>query len=260
MHIDLNSDLGEGFGPYKHGDDEAMLRLVSSANVACGGHAGDPDLMSHTFSLCKSLGVAAGAHPGFPDLFGFGRRRIPCSVVQVENLVAYQIGAAQAVARLAGCSLNHVKAHGALGNWISEDESVARAFARAVRAVDPLLTILAIAATAGERGAELEGARFVREIYADRAYTDEGLLVPRDQPGSVLHDPEQIAERVLVMLAEKAVISTSGKRVPTAIDTVCIHGDTPNAVGIAKVLRAKLEQEGIIVQPFAGPERAGTVS
>jgi len=249
--VDLNCDCGEGFGAYRMGDDAAMLGIVTSANVACGFHAGDPDIMVQTFALAKANGVSIGAHPSFNDLQGFGRRRIPATAAEVERLTAYQIGAAQALAAYAGHRLTHVKAHGALSNMACEDEALARAIARAVKAVDESLVLLAIAGTAQDHAAEKENIGLAREIFADRAYTDEGLLVSRSIEGAVIHDAAVAAERVAQMISENAVIALSGKRIPTSIDSICVHGDTPDAVAMARAVRAKLEASGLVLKPFA---------
>ncbi len=252
MHsIDLNCDCGEGFGAYVMGDDAAMLGIVTSANVACGFHGGDPEVMARTFRLAKKNGVAVGAHPSFPDLWGFGRRRLPFSAAEIERLVAYQIGAAQALAAYAGHRLTHVKPHGALSNVASEEIEIARAIARATKIVDPKLIFLAIAGTELERAGTAEGLAIAREIYADRGYRDDGLLLPRGEAGAVLTDPDAIAARVLAMVRDGAVISASGKHLSTQIDSICVHGDTPDAVAIAAAVRKGLEAEGIALRPFA---------
>jgi 5-oxoprolinase (ATP-hydrolysing) subunit A len=249
--IDLNCDCGESYGAYVMGDDAAMLALVTSANVACGFHGGDPQVMAQTFKLAKEKGVAIGAHPGFPDLWGFGRRRLPFSAAEIERLVAYQIGAAQALATYAGHKITHVKPHGALSNVASEEPDVAQAIARATKAVDPQLIFLAVAGTELERAGQAEGIVIAREIYADRGYGDDGLLLPRSKPGAVLHDPTAIAARVLTMVETGAVISATGKRLPVMIDSICVHGDTPDAVAIAAAVRTSLTQSGIQLRPFA---------
>ncbi len=249
--VDLNCDCGEGFGAYAMGDDAAMLDIVTSASVACGFHAGDPDIMAETFRRAKAKGIAVGAHPSFPDLQGFGRRRMAYSNSEIERLVAYQIGAAQALAALAGHRLTHVKVHGALSNMACEDATMAQAIARAAKAVDRNFVFLAIAGTELERAGEKENLAVAREIFADRAYTDAGLLVPRSAEGAVIHDAEVAAARALDMVAENAVIAQSGKRIPVGIDSICVHGDTPDAVHMAKTLRRKLETAGFQVKPFA---------
>ncbi|MGO9134446.1 MAG: LamB/YcsF family protein [Methylovirgula sp.] len=249
--IDLNCDCGESFGVYKMGDDAAMLGIVTSANVACGFHGGDPEVMAETFRIAKENGVAVGAHPGFPDLAGFGRRRIPYSTGEIERIVAYQIGAAQALAAYAGHKITHVKPHGALSNVAMEDRDVARAIAKAIRAVDPDLAFLVVAKSALEQAGVAERLTVVSEIFADRGYTDRGLLLPRGQEGAVLHDADAVAERVLAMVSEGALIANSGQRIPVPIQSVCVHGDTPNAVAMVKAVRAKLEAAGVKVKAFA---------
>lgn len=249
--VDLNSDLGEGFGSYVCGDDAAMLGLVSSANVACGFHAGDPEIMAATFRLAKENGVAVGAHPGFPDLWGFGRRRVPFSPSEIEHLVAYQIGAARALATQAGHRITYVKAHGALANIAAEDDVVADAVARAIRAVDPSLVMLAIALSAQTRAGERAGLRTVAEVYADRGYDEQGGLIRRGQPNAMLDDPEEAARRALAMVAEGAVITAAGKPIATDIGSICIHGDSPRAVEAARLLRARLVAAGVAIKPFA---------
>jgi UPF0271 protein len=198
--VDLNSDLAEGFGAYRCGDDDAMLSIVTSANVACGFHAGDPEIMARTFRTAKERGVAVGAHPGFPDLWGFGRRRIPFTTGEIERIIAYQVGAAQALAAYAGHRITYVKAHGALGNISEFDRPVADAIAQAIKAVDRSLIVLGIALSQQIMAAEAAGLSFVTEIFADRGYTESGNLVPRGQPGALVDDPDEAAERVLTMI------------------------------------------------------------
>jgi UPF0271 protein len=249
--VDLNCDLGEGYGDWRMGDDASMLRIVTSVNVACGFHAGDPQIMAGTFAAAKQRGVAVGAHPGYPDIQGFGRRHIPYSPAEIERIIAYQLGAAIAVARLAGHRITHVKAHGALGNLAADDRSIADAVVRATKAVDLGLTILAIAGTEIERAADGAGMRAAREIFADRAYTPTGRLVPRKEPGAVIHDPEAAATRVVRMLEAGAVIAVDGTRVPVGIDSICVHGDTPGAVALASAVRAAVTKAGFDLRPFA---------
>ncbi|HEY8163447.1 MAG: LamB/YcsF family protein [Methylocystis sp.] len=248
--IDLNADLGEGFGPWRMGDDPAMLDLVTSANVACGFHAGDPDIMAKTFSLAREKGVAIGAHVGFPDLAGFGRRKIAMTPKEIEHAVAYQIGAAQALAAYAGHRIAYVKAHGALANIAEKDADVADALARATRAVDPALTLLAIALSEQMRAGARAGLKVAHEIFADRAYLDDARLQPRGEPGAVITNCEAAIARVREMLEEGALVTTTGKRLPTQIDSVCVHGDTAHAVEMAQRLRAALVQDGYRLRPF----------
>jgi 5-oxoprolinase (ATP-hydrolysing) subunit A len=250
MRVDLNSDLGEGFGAYRCGDDDAMLNIVTSANVACGFHAGDPEIMARTFTIARERGVAIGAHPGFPDLWGFGRRRIPFTTGEIERLVAYQVGAAQALATYAGHRITYVKTHGALGNIAEVDPAVAEAVARAVRAVDPSLALLAIALSEPARAGEAAGLRVVHEIYADRGYDEAGHLIPRGQPGAMIEEAEAAAARVLAMVQDRAIITVAGSRLATAIDSICVHGDSAHAVATAGRVRATLEAAGVTLAPF----------
>ncbi len=248
--IDLNADLGEGYGPWRMGDDDAMLGIVTSANVACGFHAGDPDIMARTFALAREKGVAVGAHVAFPDLAGFGRRPLPMTGAEIERAVAYQIGAAMGIAALASCRVAYVKAHGALANIAERNVEVADALARAMRAVDPSLVLLAIALSEQVRAGERAGLVVAHEIFADRAYLDDGRLQPRCEPGAVLTDADAALARVRLMLAEGALVTISGKRLPTRIDSICVHGDTAHAVSMARRLRAGLEVEGYALRAF----------
>jgi UPF0271 protein len=252
MKLDLNSDMGEGFGPWRMGDDEAMLSIVTSANVACGWHAGDPLIMHRTAEVAKERGVAIGAHPGFGDLWGFGRRVILGDTpAELEKMMAYQIGAFQAVAALAGHKVTFVKTHGALGNMTNDDEDLALAVGRAMKAVDRDLVYVVMPGLATERAAERLGLRAVREVFADRTYDDDGTLTSRKKPGAVIHDGDAAAERVLRMLEDGAITTVSGKRIPVAIETVCVHGDKPPAVEMARKVRARLESAGVTLAPFA---------
>ncbi|MCP9626798.1 LamB/YcsF family protein [Rhodopseudomonas palustris] len=252
MKIDLNCDLGEGFGAWSMGDDAAMMSIATSVNIACGFHAGDPDIMHKTVVMAKRHGVSIGAHPGFRDLHGFGRRPVPgITAAEIENLVAYQIGALQAVAALGSHKVTHVKAHGALSNVACEDDMTARAIAAAIKAVDPSLIFVVLANSKLVAAGEAAGLALVHEVFADRAYEDDGNLVSRRKPGAVLHDPAAIAERVLRMAQDGAVVSVTGKVIKMRTDTVCIHGDTSGAVEIARGVRQLLEQNGIKVEPFA---------
>jgi 5-oxoprolinase (ATP-hydrolysing) subunit A len=248
--VDLNADLGESFGRWTLGDDEAMLDVVSSANVACGFHAGDPEIMAHTYRVAKKRGVAVGAHAGFPDLWGFGRRPIPFSAGEIERLVAYQIGAAVALASYAGHRITHVNAHGTLANLAETDKDVADAVARAISAVDRNLAALAIARSEQVRAGERAGLRVFSQIYADRAYTEAGTLVPRAEPGAVIHDADEAAARVVAMVEAGALITVSGAQLETPIDSVCVHGDSPHAIATARTVRRTLESVGAIVAPF----------
>ena len=235
--IDLNCDMGESFGAWTMGSDAEMLKIVSSANVACGFHGGDPLVMFDTATRAKQNRVGIGAHPSFFDVWGFGRRQIQGEKPEdIEKMVVYQIGALQAVARAVGHRVGHVKAHGTLANLAAADRE---------------LIYVVMAGTELERAAHELGLRMAREIYADRAYDDTGNLVSRKLPGAVLHDPEEAAARVQAMVSEGAIISRSGKRIPVSIDTVCVHGDNPAAVTMAEQVRNKLEKAGIAIRPMA---------
>jgi len=251
LMVDLNSDMGEGYGAYTMGRDAEILGIVTSANVACGFHAGDPEIMAATFRLARENRVAVGAHPGFPDLWGFGRRPMPFSASEIERLVAYQIGAAQALATYAGHRLSYVKAHGALGNLTQTDASVARAVTRAIRAVDPTLICLTIALGEQTLIAQEMGLTVKSEIFADRAYTDAGQLVSRQIEGAVIHDADQAAQRIRRMVERGAIETISGRSLATQIDSICVHSDTPGAVAIARRVRETLEEAGVRIRSFA---------
>jgi UPF0271 protein len=249
MRIDLNADLGEGFGPWRMGDDEAMLGIVTTANIACGFHAGDPETMHRTIAAAREAGVAVGAHPGFQDLLGFGRRRLPATAAEVERLVAYQAGAFAAIAALAGHPMRHVKTHGALGNLCADDDTLALAVARAIRAVDAGLAFMVMPGTAMERAAEREGLRPILEIYADRTYVDSFNLTPRQSPGAMIHDPAEALARVVDMVSGRRIVSISGRVLAVEIDSVCVHGDGPHAVAMARTLRDGLQHAGFEIRP-----------
>ena len=248
--IDLNADLGEGYGAWTMGDDAAMLAIVSSANVACGGHAGDPDTMAKTLQLAKRQGVVTGAHPSYPDIAGFGRRRLPMMPAEIQRFTAAQIGALIAIGRLVGQPISYVKPHGALANVAAEDAEVADAIIRAVHAVDPHLAILAISGTMLEQVARQRGVPVFSEIFADRGYTPDGLLVPRSDPGAMIHDPDVAAKRLLGFVQNWQMPTVGGAPVTLAADSVCIHGDSPDAVAMAGHIRASFTARGIGIAPF----------
>ncbi len=250
MRIDLNCDMGESFGCYTLGDDAAMLDVVTSANVACGLHAGDPTVMQATVALAARKGVAVGAHPSYPDLQGFGRRMMALTPAEIEATMLYQIGALAGFARAAGAPLVHVKPHGALYNVAARDQTVAEAIVRAVVAFDPTLIIVTLPDSALLRAAQAAGLRVACEGFADRAYREDGSLVPRSEPGAVIHDPALATARVIRMVTRGEVEAITGKVVPLRIDTLCIHGDKPGAVAIAAALRAALEAEGVVIAPL----------
>ena len=250
MKVDLNADLGEGLGPWPRGADTAMMDVISSANIACGFHAGDPDQMLKSMAAAVARGVGLGAHPGFPDLQGFGRRPMQMSHAEVANMVTYQTGAAMAMARAAGGRLRHVKLHGALANMAADDAALARAAYEGALRAEPDLIVMVIAGTDQEEAALAIGAPIAREIFAVRAYLPNARLQDRKIAGAVIHDPEQVAARILAMLQEAAIIAEDGTRIPTQIDTICLHGDTPQAVEIARNLRTRLEAENIQIAQF----------
>ncbi len=255
MQIDLNADMGESFGPWPMGADAALLDIISSANIACGFHAGDPDVMAQAMAQAVANGVGIGAHPGLPDLQGFGRRRMQIAHDEARHLVAYQLGAAQAMARMAGGQVRHLKLHGALANMAAEDEQLATACYEGALAVDPDIILMVISGTAQARAATALGARIAQEIFADRAYTEDGLLMDRRLPGAVIHDPDQVCARIMDMLRAGAIITATGTHLPAQIDTICLHGDTAGAVALARALHEALRAEGIRLQAFTG-ERA----
>ena len=250
--VDLNADMGEGYGDWRMGDDAALLDVVTSANVACGAHAGDWDVMAATMALARDRGVGIGAHPGFADMQGFGRRRIAMPGASVANLVAWQVGAARGVAAAVGARVRHVKLHGALANMASEDEGLARAAYGAALSVDPDAILLVIAGTAQEAAARALGAAWAGEIFADRGYRDDATLVPRGEPGAMLHDPAEAAARMVRFVRAGAIESVGGRSVPVACDSICLHGDGPAAVAIARAVRAALTEAGLALAPMTG--------
>ncbi|XDA98354.1 5-oxoprolinase subunit PxpA [Sulfitobacter sp. LCG007] len=250
--VDLNADMGESFGAWKMGDDAALLKIVTSASIACGGHAGDPDVMAATLALAKENGVGIGAHPGFADLHGFGRNRMSVPRASLQNQVRYQVAALAGMARSQGATARHLKLHGALANMAAEDEALARDLYEAALSVAPDLVVVVLAATAQEAAARALGCPFAAEIFADRAYNDDATLVDRKLPGAVIHDATRAAARMVEMVQAGAIISESGKRIETGIDTICLHGDTPEAVEIATGVRRALEEAGITVTRFEG--------
>ncbi|MBY6069309.1 LamB/YcsF family protein [Leisingera aquaemixtae] len=250
--VDLNADMGESFGPWAMGDDAALLDIVSSANIACGFHAGDPDVMAQTMALARDNGVGIGAHPGFLDLQGFGRRKMHVPHGTLANMIRYQLGAARGMAQAAGTRVRHLKLHGALSNMACVDHAMARACYQAALDVDPDIIIMVLAATAMEEVVRELGCNWCGEIFADRAYNDDGTLVDRSLPGAVIHDPALAGPRILQMVEEGAIITESGKRIPAPIDTICLHGDTAEAVQLAQSVRTSLTAGGISIRRFPG--------
>ena len=250
MQVDLNADMGEGYGDWRMGDDMALLDVVTSANVACGAHAGDWDVMAATMRRAAERGVGIGAHPGFADLQGFGRRRIAMPEDSVANLVAWQLGAARGVAASVGAQVRHFKLHGALSNMSCEDAGLARAAYAAALRVDPGIILLVLAGTVQERVAKELGAAWAGEVFADRGYNDDATLVTRGQPGAMIHDPQAAAARMVRFVTTGAIEAASGRAIPAAIDSICLHGDGPEAVAIARAVRAALEREGVTLSPM----------
>lgn len=244
MRINLNADLGEGFGPWQMGDDAAMLAIVASANIACGGHAGDPDVMRRTVRLAKQRGVSIGAHPSYPDIQGFGRRAMALSAAELESQIAAQVGALAGIAALESEHLTHVKPHGALNNLACVDRNVADTICRAMCAINRSLILLAPAASQLVAAGRAAGLTVVEEIFADRAYMPDGQLVPRARPDAMIHGPEACLAHVLAMLDAGAVIAVDGTRIATPIGSICVHGDNPEAVAVAQHLREQLNARG----------------
>ncbi|ROQ16012.1 UPF0271 protein [Rathayibacter sp. PhB93] len=243
--IDLNADLGEGFGVWSLGDDDAMLRLVTSANVACGFHAGDPSIMLATCRTAAERGVAIGAHVAYRDLAGFGRRDLPVDPAELHADVVYQLGALRAVARAVGTEVRYVKPHGALYNRIVHDERQAEAVAAAVRDTAAALPLLGLGSSAVERAAASAGLPFLREAFVDRGYRADGTLVHRGETGDLLTDPAVVAARAVRMVLEGAVTAVSGEELALDVDSLCVHGDTPGAVAMAEAVRAALSEAGV---------------
>jgi UPF0271 protein len=245
MKVNLNADMGEGFGAYDIGDDMAMLDIVGSASIACGFHAGDPNVMHRVATRAKEKGVSIGAHPGFNDLWGFGRRPIDMRPDDLERMVAYQIGALQAMAACAGTTVTHLKAHGALYNMAAMREDYALAIARAITAVDPAIIYVVLGGSEMEKAGERLGLRVAREAFVDRLYEDDGTLTSRRIAGAVITDPALAAARAVTMVREQVVISRSGAKLPRRIETLCVHGDEPTGVAVARAARDALLAAGI---------------
>jgi len=245
MRIDLNSDLGESFGPWPMGQDAELMASISSANVACGFHAGDPGTMRATVALAKAAGVAVGAHPGFPDLVGFGRRDMKATPQEVEDLVLYQVAALAGIASTQGVHLQHVKAHGALYTMACRDRSLADAIARAVAAFDRRLILFGLPNSELIRAGEHAGLQVAAEVFADRAYEPDGSLASRLKAGSVIHDEAAVVARAIRMVRDRRVEATDGSEVTLEADTICLHGDTAGAAGLARAVRTGLEAAGV---------------
>ena len=247
--IDLNADLGESYGPWPMGDDAAMLSFVSSANIACGGHAGDPETMFKTLELAHQRGVAVGAHPGYPDLLGFGRRRLPYTPAEVQRFCVAQIGALVAMASLAGTRVRYVKPHGALANLAADDRAVAEAIAEGASVIGGL-AVLAISGTELADAARARGLSAHDEIFADRGYTSRGRLVPREHPAAMITDPDVAAQRLVSFLRTGLMPTIDGPDIALKAHSVCIHGDSPHAVAMARRVRDALNDAGVTIGPF----------
>ena len=252
MQIDLNCDCGEGFGPWMVGDDSTMLAHVSSANIACGGHAGDPETMRRTVRLARDLGVAVGAHPGFPDLLGFGRRVLPLTPAEIEVTLLAQLGALYAIARAEGVAVTHVKPHGALYNHAAVHPATALAIAEAMAAFDHTLILVALAGSALEQAGRSVGIPVAREAFADRAYQPDGTLRPRQFADALILDLEQNLAQALSIVRDGLVYAYDGTPVPLHAETICLHGDTPGAATRATFLRRGLHSAGVTLISLAG--------
>lgn len=247
MRTDINCDMGESFGSYRIGEDEKVMPCITSANVACGWHAGDPMIMARTLELAARHGVAVGAHPGYPDLLGYGRRNLETFPGEVRNYILYQIGALAAFAGAVGVKLQHVKPHGAMYNLAARDEQTAKEVIEAVQAYDPGLILVTLAGSLCAQMAADAGLRVAEEVFPDRAYLSTGQLAPRSMPGAVIHDPEQVKERVLRLVRTGMMTSIDGRDLALRADTLCVHGDNPGACLLAASIREALETTGVRV-------------
>ncbi len=248
MRIDLNSDLGESFGPWPMGQDAALMASISSANVACGFHAGDPGAMRATVALAKAHGVAVGAHPGFPDLVGFGRREMKATPQEVEDFVVYQVAALAGIAASQGVRLQHVKAHGALYTMACRDRVLADAIARGVAMIDRTLILFGLPGSELLHAGESAGLAVAAEVFADRAYERDGSLASRSKPGSVIHDADAVVARAVRMVRDRVVVALDGSVIPLEAHTICLHGDTPGAAELARGVRAGLQSAGVTIK------------
>ena len=248
IRIDLNSDLGESFGNYKIGMDEQLMKYISSANIACGFHAGDPLIMEKIIRMALDNNVAIGAHPGYPDLVGFGRRNMNVSLEELKAMVKYQVGAIKAMTESMGGKLQHVKPHGAMYNQAAANLDMALAIAEAIKEIDPNLIYMGLANSSMQEAADSIGLIFASEVFADRAYTNEGKLVPRSREGAVIHDADLVCERVLGMVKDGKVKSSEGHEIPLKADTICIHGDNPAAFELAVKIYESLEENKIQIK------------
>jgi UPF0271 protein len=248
--VDINCDMGESYGSYKLGRDAEVMQYISSANIACGWHAGDPMVIEQTVRLAKKEGVAVGAHPSYPDLMGFGRRRMDLTLDEIENYVIYQIGSVYGFAEAHGLPLQHVKAHGALGNLAFANLETSKAIARAVLRFSKDVILVVYTGTVMVQAAQEIGVRFVEEVYADRVYNPDGTLQSRKVPGSVIQDSEKAAQQALTMVQEGYVVAYEGTKVRVKPGSICVHGDTPSAVAILAKIRDGLRKASIAVKPM----------
>ena len=248
VNIDINCDMGESFGPWKMGADAEVMPNITSANVACGAHAGDPGVMRRTIRAAKQHGVAVGAHPGFADLQGFGRREMQADPAEVEDSLIAQIGALAAMARAEAAPLRHVKAHGALYNMAARDRKLADAVARAIKAFDASLVMFGLPKSPLIEAGIAAGLRVAAEGFADRSYEADGSLTPRSRPGAVIHDAAVVVDRAVRMVRDGVVLTSEGREIPLKVDTICVHGDTPGAPDLTRRIRAGLEAAGISVR------------
>ena len=248
MKIDLNCDLGESFGNYKIGMDEEVIKYISSANIACGFHASDPLVMAKTVLLAKENGVSIGAHPGYPDLVGFGRRNMNVSSAELKAMVQYQIGALNAFCKANGVKMNHVKPHGAMYNMAAKDEKLALAIAEGIAQVDDSLILLGLSGSQLLKAANQVGLKCANEVFADRAYEEDGSLVARTKEGAVITNEEEVIARVIKMIKEQKVKAITGKEIEIKPDSICVHGDNPKALNFVKVIRDRLIQENIKIE------------
>ncbi|MBA4393119.1 MAG: hypothetical protein C0407_06170 [Desulfobacca sp.] len=251
MQIDINCDMGESFGAYKIGEDEKVIPYITSANIACGYHAGDPMVMAQTMELAKKYRVAVGAHPGYPDLLGYGRRNLETFPGEIKNYLLYQIGALMAFAKASGLTLQHVKPHGALYNLAARDEKTAQEVIEAVRAFDAELILVMLSDSLGAKMAASSGLKVAQEVFPDRAYLKDGRLAPRTLAGAVIHNSDQVKERIIKLISNGTMTSIEGKEISLKADTLCIHGDTPGAWKVARVIHRELKNSGIKIVPLA---------
>lgn len=249
-YVDLNCDLGESFGRYTLGLDEVVIPMISSANIACGYHAGDPLVMDQTVRMAAEHGVSIGAHTGFPDLMGFGRRNMVVTAAEAKAYTQYQLGALMAFAAKYGVKVAHVKPHGAMYNMAAKDYALSKAICEAILEIDPSIRLLGLAGSEMIRAAKDTGLPYAQEVFADRAYEDDGTLVARSKPGAMITDEELAIDRVVDMVLHGRVISINGREVPLAADSICVHGDGEKAVEFVRKIRRALEEEGIEIRAF----------